>query len=589
MNGKNRYLTGQIGPHSAFVSALFVIIAASAACLAPTTTAAAAEDNIVLDPRVTPIPNLPHGPFVRLADGGILGVSENSAIVTHDDGKTWQPRPIFKSGENFKIRPERAMMRTRAGTIILIFSNDAVLKYSWDKKKNGPLPDMHLPSYAIRSTDEGRTWTDLTLLDDGWCGCIQDIIQTAGGNIIVPGQEMLFDEGRHATMPYVSTDDGRSWQRTRYLDIGGRGDHAGAIEGTLEQLAGGQIRMLLRSYHGFFYDSFSDDDGFTWTDPKPSSIRTTGSPGKMKRLAGGRLVLLHNAVPTGGFVRREQLSICFSDDDGRTWSPPQVIATNKGGRVSYPHLFEHSPGVLWITTMQGTLRVSLEEADFIKDWTKIVCFGDSTTAPRRDLIIYADLLREELSGREIDIWVENSGVGSSHTDHARERFARDVLDHRPELAIIQFGINDSAVDVWKNPPATQPRVALARYRENLAFFIDTLRQQNRKVILMTPNPLRWAEKTQKLYGNPPYDPNDPDGFNRLLKDYAAAVRQIATAQDVELIDVYALFESYDRQANQSMDDLLLDGMHPNAAGHRLVADLLLEKIDRLLPSRPADE
>jgi sialidase-1 len=538
---------------------------------------------------VTPIPDLPHGPFVRLADGGILGVSENAAIVTHDDGRTWQSRPIFTSDEKFEIRPERAMMRTKAGTIVLIFANNAVLKYSWDKKKNGPLPDMHLPSYAIRSTDEGRTWTDLTLLDDGWCGCIQDIIQTADGNIVVPGQEILFDEGRHATMPYVSADEGRTWQRTRYLDIGGRGDHSGAIEGTLEQLGDGRIRMLLRSYHGFFYDSFSADSGMTWTDPKPSSIRTTGSPGKMKRLASGRLVLLHNAIPTDGFTRREQLSICLSDDDGRTWSPPQVIATSKGGRVSYPHMFEHSPGVLWITTMQGTLRVSLKEADFIKDWTKIVCFGDSTTAPRGNLIIYADLLREQLSQSQIDTWVENSGIGSSHTDHARERFERDVLYHGPKVAIIQFGINDSAVDVWKKPPATNPRVALDRYRENLNLFVDTLQERNCRVILMTPNPIRWVEKTRQLYGHSPYDPNDPDGFNPLLKNYAAAVREIATAEDVELIDVYAQFESYDERVGQSIDDLLLDGMHPNEAGHRLVAELLMEKIPGLLTSGAAEK
>jgi lysophospholipase L1-like esterase len=347
--------------------------------------------------------------------------------------------------------------------------------------------------------------------------------------------------------------------------------------------------MLLRSYHGFFYDSFSADGGFTWSDPKPSSIKTTGSPGKMKRLASGRLALLHNAVPNKGFVRREELSLCLSDDDGRTWSPPQVIATNKGGRVSYPHLFEHTPGVLWITTMQGDLRVSLREADFIKDWTKIVCFGDSTTAPRDGVVIYADLLREGLSGRGIDLWVENSGVGSSHTDHARERFQRDVLDHRPKLAIIQFGINDSAVDVWRNPPAAKPRVALARYEENLNFFVDTLRERNCAVILMTPNPLRWVEKTRQLYGHPPYDPDDADGFNILLKDYAAAVRKIAAAKKVELIDVYALFESYDQEAGKSMDDLLLDGMHSNSTGHRLVADLLLEKIPRLLKSRAGGE
>jgi lysophospholipase L1-like esterase len=537
-----------------------------------------APDDVALDPRVTSIPGLPHGPFVRLSDGGIMGVDENNAIVTHDDGKTWVKHPIFKPGAAFKVRPERALLRTRSGAIILIFANDAVLKYSWDKEKNLPKPDMRLPSYSIRSLDEGKTWQDLNLLHDGWCGCIQDILQTSTGNVVVPGQELLYKEGRHATVPYVSTDDGKTWQRTRYLDIGGQGDHAGAIEGTLEELRDGRLWMLLRSYAGFFYESLSSDHGLTWTDPKPSAIKSTGSPGKMKRLASGRLVLLWNAIPNEGYVRREELSISLSEDDGKTWTPPQVFARNKGGRVSYPHLFEHSPGELWITTMQGSLRASLKEADFLKDWTKIVAFGDSTTAPRGDLPTYADLLQKELPGKGVDAWVLNAGVGGNSTEDARKRFERDVLDHKPQVAIIQFGVNDSAIDVWKDPPATAPRVALARYRENLEYFVDMLQKQTARVILMTPNPLRWTDKTKAMYGKPPYKPDDPTGFNVLLLGYAEAVRQVAREKQVGLIDLYARYEVYDEQEGQSMDDLLLDGMHPNERGHRLAADLLLAQI-----------
>ena len=535
------------------------------------------RDNIVLDPRVKPIPGLPHGPFIRLGDGGIMGVNGTDAIVTHDDGKTWEKQPLFGPGQKFSIRSERALLRTKNGAVILIFSNAAVLKYSWDKKKNVPKPDMCLPSYAIRSTDEGKTWTDLTLLHDGWCGCIQDIIQTSNGNVVVPGQELLYEEGRHATMPYVSTDDGKTWQRTRYLDIGGRGDHAGAIEGTLEELRDGRLWMLIRTYQGCFYESFSKDHGLTWTDPKPSKVKSTGSPGKMKRLASGRLVLLWNAIPNPGFKRREELSISFSDDDGKTWAPPQVFARNKGGRVSYPHLFEHHPGELWITTMQGTLRAGLKEKSFLKDWTKIVAFGDSTTAPRGKLVVYADILRRELPAKGIDAWVINSGVGGNDTNRAQQRFKRDVLAHKPSLAIIQFGINDAAFDVWKKPPAEKPRVLLARYQENLTFFIDKLREQNAKVILMAPNPVRWTPKLREMYGKPPYDPKDPNGFSTVLKNYAEAVRRIAQTKGVTLIDIYAQYEAYDREDGQSMDELLLDGMHPNAKGHRVAADLLIER------------
>ena len=545
------------------------------------------RDNIVLDPRVKPVLGLPHGPFIRVADGGIMGVKDRNAIVTHDDGKTWEKRPIFGPDQKFSIRSERALLRTKSGAVILIFSNAAVLKYSWDKKKNVPKPDMLLPSYAIRSTDEGKTWTDLTLLHDGWCGCIQDIIQTSNGNVVVPGQELLYEEGRHATMPYVSTDDGKTWKRTRYLDIGGRGDHAGAIEGTLEELRDGRLWMLIRTYHGRFYESFSKDHGLTWNDPKPSRVKSTGSPGKMKRLASGRLVLLWNAIPNPDFKRREELSISFSDDDGKTWAPAQVFARNKGGRVSYPHLFEHRPGELWITTMQGTLRACLQERDFVKEWTKIVAFGDSTTAPRGKLVVYADILRRELPAKGVDAWVINSGVGGNDTNRARQRFERDVLAHKPSLAIIQFGINDAAFDIWKKPPAKKPRVSLARYQENLTFFIEQLHKQNAKVILMTPNPLRWTPKLREMYGRPPYDPNDPSGFSTVLKGYAAAARRLAQTKGVPLVDIYAGYEAYAREDGQSMDELLLDGMHPNAKGHRMAADLLAESVIALmgLPKR----
>jgi hypothetical protein len=66
----------------------------------------------------------------------------------------------------------------------------------------------------------------------------------------------------------------------------------------------------------------------------------------------------------------------FSDDDGKTWSQPKVIArcTEKmkekrlvGGAkdLSYSYVFEAKPGELWITVWRGELRIKLSEKDFI--------------------------------------------------------------------------------------------------------------------------------------------------------------------------------------------------------------------------------
>jgi lysophospholipase L1-like esterase len=211
----------------------------------------------------------------------------------------------------------------------------------------------------------------------------------------------------------------------------------------------------------------------------------------------------------------------------------------------------------------------------------IVLLGDSTTAPRtvegKPLPVAATLLGPRLQGEGGIPRVVNAGVPGNTTVDARNRFERDVLAAGPDLVVIQLGINDSAVDVWRQPPATAPRVPLAAYEANLRAFVEELRRRKVDVILATPNPVRWTPRLREMYGRPPYDPASPGGWNVLLKDYAEVVRKVAR-ENAALVDVYAAFESYGRRSGRSVDDLLLDGMHPNAKGHEIVADLLARKI-----------
>ena len=128
----------------------------------------------------------------------------------------------------------------------------------------------------------------------------------------------------------------------------------------------------------------------------------------------------------------------------------------------------------------------------------LVAFGDSTTAPRGSIPVYVDCLRHDLPRRGLAIDAVNAGVGGNTTQAGRARFAKDVLDRKPDIVVIQFGINDSAVDVWRTPPATQARVAVDRYTANLEFFADTLQAQKRVVIFMTPNPMRWTPALRQM-------------------------------------------------------------------------------------------
>ncbi len=211
----------------------------------------------------------------------------------------------------------------------------------------------------------------------------------------------------------------------------------------------------------------------------------------------------------------------------------------------------------------------------------IVVFGDSTTAARGKLEIYANLLASELPAMGIPTGIINAGIGGNTTQNATSRFEKDVLEKNPDLVVIQFGINDSAIDVWEKPPASETRVSKDKYIKNLQNFVETLKTRKCSVILMTPNPIYWTQALKNYYGKPPYLPDDPDGFNVTLREYAQAVRQLAEKQKIPLIDVYAAFSDYGKMKNQNVNDLLLDGMHPNDKGHRIVADLLINEIMNL--------
>ncbi len=302
--------------------------------------------------------SFPIGPFTNLKDGSILTIVERQALISSDGGKTWEKHDMFRD-KKFKLYQEHSAVCLDDGTIVVMFINIGEQKYSWDVQKNRPNPENRLPTYCVRSHDNGRTWDDPILVDDTYSGCQRGMILTRSGTLVAMVQRLNYEEGRNYSQPYWSNDKGKTWHPADVMDCGKEhGDHSGLIEATLVQLKDGRLWTLLRSYHGFFYEAFSSDDGHTWAPipPRRSKIASTGSPGMLKRLSDGSLVLLYNAIPTKGYERREELFVSFSEDEGESWTKPFVVARNAGARVAYAYIDEPVPGELWISSMQGGLR-----------------------------------------------------------------------------------------------------------------------------------------------------------------------------------------------------------------------------------------
>lgn len=568
------------------------------------TATAFAADSPTLHPKAAKLPFTHQGPFVTTPDGGVLCIDAKTALRSTDEGRTWSSTPLFAQPAKFNVSNERALLRTREGVIISAWMNGAERKEPKGWHWGEPGVDWKafvLPTYSCRSTDDGKTWEKPVLLSTPWCGCIHSMIQMKSGRIVLVGQEII-PQWRHATVMWVSDDLGKSWQRGDMLDYGvGTHDHAGSLEGSVIERKDGSLYLLLRTESGFLWEATSRD-GLKWEGLKQTPIASVTCCPQMARLSDGRIALLWNAPPRHdpkSGSSRVELSLALSDDEAATWSKPVIVAANyvPGGRVSYPYLYERKPGELWITTMQGGLRMKVNTADlgageipvFVpppKAEPKpggIVMFGDSTTAPRGSLKVYATQVETMLQSIGSSLGVHNAGIGGNTTRDALKRLQTDVLKYKPRIVVMQFGINDSAMDVWKNPPATEPRVPLAEYLTNLRRMIAAAQQAKAQVILMTTNPLRWTPKLKEMYGKPPYDPAAEDGFDSAtLAGYNDALRKLAAELKVPLVDVRAAYPEFAAKHQTTIEGMLLDGMHPNDLGQQLVAELLVPAIRGVL-------
>ncbi len=169
--------------------------------------------------------------------------------------------------------------------------------------------------------------------------------------------------------------------------------------------------------------------------------------------------------------------------------------------------------------------------------TTIVCFGDSITAGYGvgSRQAFPALLAERL-----EMPVINAGRSGDTTHDGLARLERDVFPHKPRVVIVEFGGNDFRRKVDK-----------ADTIENLHRIVERVTHQGAMVVVM-----------EVKIG--------------LLRDkYRAGYEDVAEANDAFLIPNFMA-------GILGNHKLTTDGIHPNAEGHRLIAERVLEKLVPLL-------
>ena len=328
------------------------------------------------------------GPFVRLDDDSLLRVGGGFSYTSKDDGKTWTKLAKLYDGPKPGTPRNGMLLRAKDGTIVMIYSDRDTYKIKLNHNGQPYSDDSRQDIWAIRSLDGGKTWVDRQCIYHGYGLVLTNIMQSDNGNIVVPLQGLLITRTRHSMCSAVSSDGGKTWRLSNVIDLGGFGNHDGAFEATIAQLSDGRLWMLIRTNLDEFWSAYSSDNGDSWRVIQPSGIAASSSPGCLLRLESGRLMLVWNRLyPEGktSYPRKEdktlrasrlanwhrgELSMMLSEDDGKTWTKPVVIArTESKVGISYPDLFERHPGEIWVTTRhpdKPRVRIALQESDFVE-------------------------------------------------------------------------------------------------------------------------------------------------------------------------------------------------------------------------------
>lgn len=174
----------------------------------------------------------------------------------------------------------------------------------------------------------------------------------------------------------------------------------------------------------------------------------------------------------------------------------------------------------------------------------VVAFGDSITAWTG----WVSMLYGELGCEVI-----NAGVGGDRTVQALARIDHDVIANNPDLVIVNFGMNDQAVNTSTGKNLTP----IEQYETNYRTIIDKIKATGSDIILVAVHDVC----TEKYGGgSPKYDSKDADGVTYVDR-YNEVVKKLADEYKLGFLDINTL-------AEDNLSELIMDGIHLSDAGQK---------------------
>ncbi len=357
------------------------------------------------------------------------GPADQMMSETSVDGLSWEaPKVEFKlPGTSYYANQ---VLVDEKGTIHCVY-------HLWSKGDKG-YRGRQLDLWYTRKKKGDAEWEKSRMIFVGYVGSHRNFMQLKSGRLVmsfakaIPGKDFKpkdtkeVDFGFHETVSLYSDDNGESWKESNGIKIQidpNKATRYGAIEPTAIQLNNGKLWMLIRTNNGMLYDSFSADNGTTWSNPSPSSFISSDSPAHFLKLRDGRLVVIFNMsqrwdIPNSyAFGGREVLHAAISSDDGKTWKGfREVLRTHstrkKGVRgdsgSAYPSAIENKDGKIVMVSGQGEDgAVVVFDPNWLTSYDSKI---DAKTSENWTLFGYEGTVKKNLKPNGVEFKADTAGL-----------------------------------------------------------------------------------------------------------------------------------------------------------------------------------
>lgn len=164
----------------------------------------------------------------------------------------------------------------------------------------------------------------------------------------------------------------------------------------------------------------------------------------------------------------------------------------------------------------------------------------------------------------------NLGIDGATTANVVKQLPYEVEARRwqddPFILVFQVGLNDTQFayeEVMSTPE---------QYRDELGVLAAAAGHYSDKILFVG-----MTAVDDKLCNPWAHSPTGVSFKNERILEFEETLRKFCIEKDIAHVQIFEKF-----QAAMASGELLADGLHPNDAGHQLIADLVRPELDKLL-------